>query len=249
MKRRLVLLVSVFALLCWAGWGRFRMGREAYLTADSAEGIPAGKYVALTFDDGPHAGTTDRLLDGLRERGAKATFFLVGEQIPGNEALVRRMAEEGHQVGNHTWGHVRLAEASDEEVAKQLGKADALLQELLGEGDYWVRVPYGLINDDQRDLFSQPLIQWSVDPEDWRLRDAEKSAAAVLEAVEPGDIILLHDPLEPSVDAALRIVDALQAQGYTFVTVQELLERSGVTPEAGVRYRSVKNIGNNEKQR
>jgi len=230
------------ALCCAIAWGlSAMMVRESYLAVDSTVYIPENKYVALTFDDGPRAESTNRLLDGLAERGAKATFFLIGEQIEANAALVQRMASEGHQVGNHTWSHVRLAEAENAVVAEQLAKTDMALRTLLGEDDYWVRVPYGLILDDQRSLFSQPLIQWSVDPEDWRLRDADKVTDFVLDRVQPGDIILLHDSLEPSVDAALRIVDALQKEGYTFLTVRELLEKAGVTPEAGVRYRSVKN--------
>ena len=217
----------------------------ASVAADNTVLLPEErpKYVALTFDDGPFAGSTDRLLDGLQARGAKATFFLIGQQMELYPDTVRRMAAEGHQVGAHTWNHVRLAEADDATVTAELTRTDAYLRELLGEGEYWVRVPYGLIRDDQRHLFPGPLIQWSVDPEDWRLRDADAVTAAVLAAVEPGDIILLHDTLETSVDAALRIVDELQAKGYEFLTVRELLERSGVTPEAGVRYRSVKNIG------
>jgi len=230
------------ALCCAIAWGLSAvMEREPYLAVDSTALIPETKYVALTFDDGPRAESTGRLLDGLAERGTKATFFLIGEQIEANAALVQRMAAEGHQVGNHTWSHVRLAESEDAVVTEQLAKTDMALRTLLGEDDYWVRVPYGLIQDDQRPLFSQPLIQWSVDPEDWRLRDANKVTDFVLENVQPGDIILLHDSLEPSVDAALRIVDALQQQGYTFLTVRELLEKAGVTPEAGIRYRSVKN--------
>ncbi len=229
------------ALCCAIALGLSAVQQNAYMAADGTVSIPETKYVALTFDDGPRASTTGRLLDGLAERGVKATFFLIGEQIEGNAALVQRMAAEGHQVGNHTWSHVRLAEANDAVVTEQLSKADMALRTLLGEDDYWVRVPYGLIRDDQRPLFSQPLIQWSVDPEDWRLRDADAVTDFVLENVQPGDIILLHDSLEPSVDAALRIVDALRQEGYTFLTVRELLEKAGVTPEAGVRYRSVKN--------
>ena len=251
MKKWRSILVGA-ALCCAVAWGLSAVRREAYLAVDNTVLIPEPekKYVALTFDDGPNPASTARLLDGLAERGAKATFFLIGEQIEANAALVQRMAAEGHQVGNHTWSHVRLAEAEAPVVKEQLVKTDTALRTLLGENDYWVRVPYGLIRDDQRSLFSQPLIQWSVDPEDWRLRDADAVTDFVLEQVQPGDIILLHDSLEPSVDAALRIVDALQQQGYTFLTVRELLEEAGVTPEAGVRYRSVKNaMENNETQR
>ena len=213
------------------------------LPADAAVSIPETKYVALTFDDGPRRGTTDRLLDGLAQRGVPVTFFLIGQQIEYFPELVRRMAAEGHQVGSHTMNHVRLSEADDDTVRRELAETDALLRDLLGDGEYWVRVPYGLVNDDQRDLFTTPLIQWSVDPEDWRLRDADAVAQAVADGVEPGDIILLHDSIDSSVDAALKIVDELQRQGYTFLTVRDLLAAAGVTPEAGVRYRSVKNIG------
>lgn len=213
------------------------------LPADAAVSIPETKYVALTFDDGPRRGTTDRLLDGLAQRGVPVTFFLIGQQIEYFPELVRRMAAEGHQVGSHTMNHVRLSEADDDTVRRELAETDALLRDLLGDGEYWVRVPYGLVNDDQRDLFTTPLIQWSVDPEDWRLRDADAVAQAVADGVEPGDIILLHDSIDSSVDAALKIVDELQRQGYAFLTVRDLLAAAGVTPEAGVRYRSVKNIG------
>ena len=167
--------------------------------------IPAAKYVALTFDDGPRAGTTDRLLDGLRERGASATFFLIGEQIAGNEDLLRRMRDEGHQVGNHTWDHVMLCGVSAEEVRREIGRTDAAIRSVLGDGSYWVRPPYGLLNEDQKSGFPTPLIHWSVDPEDWKLRSAQKVTALVLRQTKPGDIILLHDFYDPSVDAALAI--------------------------------------------
>ena len=224
---------------------------NSYLAADNTVLLPETepKYVALTFDDGPRAGTTERLLDGLAARGVKATFFLIGEQLEANAQLVQRMAAEGHQIGNHTWSHVRLSEAEDATVTEQLTRSDAALRTLLGEDDYWIRVPYGLIRDDQRQLFSQPLIQWSLDPEDWQNRNADTVTSFVLERVEPGDIILLHDSQETSVDAALAIVDALQQQGYTFLTVEELLDEAGVIPEAGVRYRSVKNIGSKNETR
>ena len=123
-------------------------------------------------------------------------------------------------------------------VDSEVGRTDALLRLLLGEGTYWVRPPYGLLDEGQRSWFTVPLVHWMVDPEDWRLRDADKDVAAVLKAVKPGDIILMHDSVPASVDAALRIVDTLQSQGYTFVTVEELLQLNGVTPEPGVLYRS-----------
>lgn len=194
------------------------------------------KFVALTFDDGPRADTTGRLLDGLRERGASATFFLVGNQIDANRELVARMKQEGHQVGNHSWSHAKLQGVSREKVEREIGQTDEKIREVLGDGSYWVRPPYGLLNPSQRAWFTTPLVHWSVDPEDWKLRDTAKDVAAVLHDIEPGDIVLMHDAVPASVNAALQVVDALQAQGYTFVTVEELLALENVDPQPGVLY-------------
>ena len=213
------------------------LGREELCPAAGPAEIPAeSRFVALTFDDGPRRDTTARLLDGLRERGASATFFLVGQQIEGNEDLLRRMRDEGHQVGNHSWSHADLKGLDDGALRQEVDRTDALLRQTLGEGDYWLRPPYGFLTARQRELLTVPVVKWSVDPEDWKLRDTGRDVAAVLEKVQPGDIILMHDSIPATVDAALQIVDALQAQGYTFVTVEELLALSGVEPQPGVFY-------------
>lgn len=214
---------------------------KAYVPADSRAEIPATeKYVALTFDDGPRADTTARLLDGLRDRDAKATFFLVGRQITSNVTLVQRMKAEGHQIGNHTWDHLKLQGASASVVTEEISKTDTVLRNLLGDDDYWVRTPFGKIDQCQEKLFTVPLVKWSVDPWDWKLKNVDKDVAAVLKQVKPGDIILMHDTVPESVDAALRIVDTLQSKGYKFVTVKELLEKNGVAPQPGVMYYSDK---------
>ena len=213
--------------------------RETALPADgSAEISEVRHYLALTFDDGPRPGTTDRLLDGLKQQGASATFFLVGEQAALYPDLVKRMEEEGHQVGNHTWSHVRL-EGEDEEMLRQeIENTEILLGNILGGSNYWLRSPYGFAADTVTKQVEVPMVKWSVDPRDWESRDAEKIFRAVLGAVKPNSIILLHDIYEPSVNAALRLVETLQEQGYLFVTVEELLRLNGVVPEAGVLYRT-----------
>ena len=216
-----------------------RVNQPAAIPADAGADITAEtKYVALTFDDGPKRGTTDVLLDGLRQRGVSATFFLIGSQMAANRDLVARMAAEGHQVGNHTWSHTRLQGAGKAAIEAELSRTDELLTAILGEGDYWVRPPYGQLEAWERPLVDVPLVQWNVDTRDWESRDADKVLSAILEAVEPGSIILLHDIYQPSVEAALAAVDALQAQGYWFVTVEELLHLYGVEPQPGVLYRS-----------
>ncbi len=216
------------------------VGSEA-VPADGVAEIPAGeKYVALTFDDGPRRGTTDRLLDGLKERGAKATFFLIGKQIGDNSDLVARMAEEGHQVGNHTWSHQGLEGVPAAVAAGEVERTEAALKALLSGEKYWLRPPYGQVTAGAEGNFDVPMVKWSVDPRDWESRDAEKVTQAILENVKPNSIILLHDIYPTSVDAALKIVDQLQEEGYWFVTVEELLWLNGVKPEAGEMYRTGK---------
>lgn len=211
----------------------------ANLAADGAAQIPAEtNYVALTFDDGPRRGTTDRLLEGLKERGASATFFLVGEEAERYPELVRRMQAEGHQVGNHTWSHVRLEGASTAVIQEEVGKTEELLETLLGGSGYWLRPPYGLITPGTEKLVRVPMVKWSVDPRDWENKNTDKVVQAILKHVKPNSIILLHDIYDTSVDAALKVVDILEAQGYCFVTVEELLCLNGVTPEAGELYRT-----------
>ena len=194
------------------------------------------KYAAITFDDGPQPGTTERLLDGLLERGASATFFVIGEQIAGNEALLRRMRDEGHQIGNHTYSHVRLLEADKDSLEEEVRKVEVLLRETVGEGSFWLRPPYGVIGSERARLIRTPMVYWSVDPQDWKLRDKDKVVEAVLREVGPGDVILLHDCYSTSVDAALEIIDRLQAEGYDFVTVEELFRIQGIEPQPGTLY-------------
>ena len=213
--------------------------RETVVPADSqADILTETKYVALTFDDGPKEGTTDRLLDGLQEQGASATFFLVGEQAAITQDLVKRIQTEGHQVGNHTWSHVRLEGKNSSALLEEIEHNERLLSEILGGENYWLRPPYGVIAPEIETQVTVPLIKWSVDPRDWESRDTDRIVEAVLESVEPNSIILLHDIYPASVDAALELVEILQKEGYLFVTVEELLRLNGITPQPGVFYRS-----------
>lgn len=214
---------------------------EPVLPADAPAEVTAERppLVALTFDDGPRSSTTGPLLDGLELREVPATFFLVGSRIPGNEDLVRRMAAEGHQVGLHTYDHVVLKGLSQSAFDLQVGRTRALITELLGEGNYWLRPPYGLIDQRAESWCGGPVILWSVDPEDWKDDNIDRIVSAVADHVSDGDIILLHDLFPSSARAALLIVDELTAKGYCFVTVEQLMEERGVAPEAGVRYRKL----------
>ena len=195
---------------------------------------PAG-YIALTFDDSPNGAQTERLLDGLKERGAHATFFIIGEQIGGQESLLRRMAAEGHQIGNHTYTHRRL-DNSGAVGAQELARTEATLREVLGGKDYWIRPPWGFASGETLRETDVPLIYWSLDTEDWSVLNADRITRCIVDNVCDGDIVLLHDCYETSVDAALRAIDALSDRGYVFVTVEKLFEQMGVEPETGCLY-------------
>ena len=229
------------AFLCALGLVLMLPAPEGALQADGPAEVTLEDppLVALTFDDGPRSSTTGPLLDGLELREVPATFFLVGNRIPGNEDLVRRMAAGGHQIGIHTYDHVELKGLSRRDFDLQVGKTRALITGLVGDGNYWLRPPYGLLDKNAESWCGGPVILWSVDPEDWKDSDIDRIVAAVTEHVSDGDIILLHDLFPSSAQAALRIVDALLAKGYCFVTVEQLMEERGVTPEAGARYRKI----------
>lgn len=196
--------------------------------------------VALTFDDGPHEVNTPRLLEGLANREIPATFFVVGSRLEGNEVLLEEMVAAGHQIGVHTWDHVVLANVDRAEYEFQVEATREALKQLLGEGEYWFRPPYGILEPHLQKLEKGPLIIWSVDPEDWRDRDVDRIVEAVLRRVTDGDIILMHDMYAASVDAALKISDALLERGYCFVTVEQLMTLRDLSPQAGKRYTAVR---------
>lgn len=181
------------------------------------------KCVALTFDDGPNKECTKDLLDGLKARGVKATFFLMGQSIPGNEDLVRRMKDEGHLIGNHSYRHIQLTKAGENAVCDAVDQTSVMIEQITGERPQYLRPPYGDWNDNLECKVDMTTVLWSVDSLDWKLQNRQKIVKRVLKDVKDGDIILMHDIFPTSVEAALEIIDTLTPQGYTFVTVDEVL--------------------------
>lgn len=179
--------------------------------------------VALTFDDGPHPVYTPQLLEGLAERNVKATFFLLGKNIEGQEDVVKRINEEGHLIGNHSYSHVRLTSLRDSKACEEITKTSELIFDITGEYPTYVRPPYGAWKtglDCEKELI--PVL-WSVDSYDWQVQNTGKIYNKVINDVEDGDIILMHDEYQTTVDSALQIVDYLTEQGYEFVTVDEMI--------------------------
>ncbi len=202
----------------------------------------ATKLVAITFDDGP-SGYTPRLLDGLKERGAKATFFVVGNRIGSYPNVMRRLVNEGHQIGNHTTNHPQLTTLSAASIASELSYCESKLEAYGGDQMYSMRPPYGSYNATVRQQSYGPLILWSVDTLDWQSRNADAVYNQIISKTTDGSIVLLHDLYPTSVTGALRAIDTLQARGYECVTVNELFRRRGITMQKGAVYTSAYNKG------
>ena len=181
--------------------------------------------IALTFDDGPNAQFTPLLLDGLKKRGVKATFFLIGKNIEaGNNAdIVKREWEEGHLLGNHTYNHVEITRVSNDTAYQEIKATNDLISEITGAPVEYMRPPFGLWQKKLEQRIHVLPVMWTVDPLDWATENEDEIVNKVVTEVEENDIILLHDCYKSSVRAALRIVDLLEAKGYQFVTVDELL--------------------------
>lgn len=218
------------------------VGRAAWLDS-GADAVPAdaqaqieAPLIALTFDDGPRRSTTTQLLDGLAQRGVPATFFLIGEQLEGNEDLVLRMEREGHQVGIHTYGHALLTGLNRADFDAQVDRTRQMLRQILGHNDFLLRPPYGLYDAGVQSMAGCPIILWSIDPEDWGDKNTDRIVRHIVENASNGAIVLLHDIYPTSVEAALRVVDELHAQGYLFVTVEQLFAAGGIALENGEVY-------------
>lgn len=205
---------------------RVRMEKEAQKVLAGANAVEAGvetRRIALTFDDGPHPYYTDLLLDGLAERGVKVTFFLLGENIEGREDVIRRMSEEGHLIGNHTFYHVDINSLSMEEACAEIRDTSEAIRAITGQQVEYVRPPYGNWNKELECQVMMIPVFWTLDTLDWKVKNTDRIVREVLEDVEENDVILMHDSYRTTVEAALRIVDELKKKGYEFVTADELI--------------------------
>ncbi len=216
-------------------------GRTYYFTEEGIFDIEKNKFhpektkIALTFDDGPGL-YTEELLSILEENHARATFFVLGKQVKNFPEAVEKIQEIGCEIGNHTYSHVSLTELSKKDMQSQIKKTNKAIKALVGENAQLVRPPYGDVNSSVRKNVKYPLIMWSLDTEDWKLKDAEKIAEAVLSQVEEGDIVLLHDIHEFTFEAMKVVIPELIERGYQLVTVSELAEWNNVALEDGTKY-------------
>lgn len=191
------------------------------------------KYVALTFDDGPSGRFTRRLLQGLEEHQVQATFLLCGYRLKIYPELAQQIFDAGHEIGLHGYSHNNMAAMTDWEISKEIAATEKLLP--AGCTPVFLRPPGGNATAVVSRVAKRKglaLLLWSVDPRDWAVHDAAAVEAAVISQVQDGDVILLHDLSDSSVDAALSIIDRLHEEGFTFVTASRLaqLRRTAIKP-------------------
>ena len=190
------------------------------------------KVIALTFDDGPGPYTA-HLLDILDQYGAKATFFLIGSKVSARANTLRRMQSRGHQLGNHSWSHPELNKVSAEQLASEIDQTNNVIKQAVGTKPNIIRPPYGAFNRAVLDQFRQrgmSAVVWSVDTRDWADRNSEIVCSRAVAGARNGAVILMHDIHQTSVNAVPCILSSLKQQGYSFVTVQNLI--GDMTPGA-----------------
>lgn len=180
------------------------------------------KAVALTFDDGPNPNTTPVALELLKKYNAKATFFMVGRSVAGNEDIIKRVVAEGHQIGNHSWSHPLLTKVTLEQAKSQINDTTEALKKASGQDIHIMRPPYGGINSAIQAAVDQSFILWDIDTLDWKNRNTA-SIMKEVQKTQSGSIILMHDIHQTSIDALPSVLQYLTEQGFELVTIDELM--------------------------
>ena len=217
------------------GWKEID-GKDCYFDEngvyDSSKTPP---LIALTFDDGPGP-YTEKLLDCLEENNAKATFYMLGQNVENYPDIVKRMKDLGMELANHTYDHKDLTKLTKDQISEEIDKTSSLIQNAAGEMPDTLRPPGGSYNNQVQDLAEMPIVKWSIDTKDWKTKSEDQTYQCVMDNAQDGSVVLMHDIHKWSVDAAIRMIPDLLAEGYKLVTVQELAEAKGITLEDGQVY-------------
>lgn len=198
------------------------------------------KLIAITFDDGPNYNVTRWLLDELDKRNARVTFFMVGNRIPSQTDLVKEMYDRGHTVGSHSYDHKNLTKLKDDKLEEEIKSTNEIIKNITGEDVKYLRPPYGSYNSDILNSVDMTFILWNVDTEDWKSRDKDKVCENIINTAKDGNIVLLHDLYQTSVDGALCAIDALKVEGYEFVSIDEMAKIKGIELNNHTAYRYIK---------
>src|SRR5438128_8814165 len=186
-----------------------------------------GPYIAMTFDDGPNATLTPKLLDILTAHHIKASFFVIGENVAQHPEVVARAAREGHEIGNHSWSHPNFGKMSDDAVRGELRRTEDAIKSATETGPTLMRPPYGSLTVRQKrwihDEFGYQIILWDVDPLDWKRPGPAVVCNRILKETRPGSIVLSHDIHPGTIEAMPATLEQLETKGFKFVTVSELI--------------------------
>ena len=203
--------IYLFVLLAGIGIGSVEYIRWCERSLPASADIPP--EIALTFDDGPHPVYTKKAAGRSAKTRRKGNLFLIGENIEGNEELVKQMAEDGHLIGNHTWSHADITKMSDKQACEEITKTSELVRSIVGYDTEYIRPPFGAWNKTWSVVLRMFPVLWTIDPLDWKTENADQIVEKVMSEAKENAIILLHDRYEASVEAALRIVDLLKGAG------------------------------------
>ena len=195
--------------------------------------------IALTFDDGPYAPVTEKILKALEKYDAKATFFCVGNRIPNYTEVVKKAYSQGCQIASHTFEHKVLNDLKKNQINTQIKKTDHALQKVVGCSTTALRPPGGFVNDRVKKAVKVPMVWWNVDSEDWKSRNAKKVLSRC-RSLGDGDIVLMHDLYPTTAQAVAKLVPQLHKKGFQMVTVDELFYYKGIKAEGGTVYYSGK---------
>lgn len=199
----------------------------------------AKKNVALTFDDGPSSEITSYLVEQLNKRNVKATFFMLGNRAKNNQDLVKKIYESGHLIGSHTNEHVNLNTLSTSAAIKDINESINILEGITGSKIKYLRPPYGNYTNDLLNNCDLTFILWNIDTNDWKIRDEKKLTNYLINNIEDGSIVLMHDIYKTSVDAIINVIDELK-DSYNFVTIEELAQSQNIILESHHAYRYIK---------
>ncbi len=212
------------------GWGKDgmepqirKLDRGGMSCAAGSRSSVRKKKIALTFDDGPHPVYTEQVLQVLDQGNIPATFFLLGQNIEEHQDLVKEIDAKGHLIGNHTYHHVQVTSLPLDQACEEIQKTSDLIESLTGKGTEYVRPPFGTWSEGLEDRLNLIPVMWTIDTLDWTTENVDEIVCRVTEQAEENGIILMHDGYESTVQALERFIPLLEAEGYEFVTVDQVI--------------------------
>lgn len=193
------------------------------------------KMIALTFDDGPNYNTS-KIIDVLNKYDIRATFFVLGSRAINNKDILKKMADSGMEIGNHTYNHLLLTKYDENKIRSEIEDTSEVIYSATKKRPKLLRPSYGSVNNKIKKVANMPIIIWDIDTLDWKYHNSKRITSRVVNKVRDGDIILMHDIYSASLNALSNIIPILQDNGYEFVTIDELFYYKGISLENGNVY-------------